>query len=154
MKLKKANEDKTQEIKLWQNFKNSNSDTTKIVRKTQIVTKLKLWQKSKTQNVTTLKRWQNSKIQIVTTQKLKLWQNSKTQIVTKLNNSNSNKTKKTQIGSKLKTQIMTKLKNSNCDKTWILKNPEWWRQKKLKGSFSKTLQCLLLRPKRFLIRFD
>ena len=55
--------------------------------KSQIVTKLKLWQNSncdKTQNVTKLKLWPSSKTQIVTklkksncdkTQKLKLWQN-------------------------------------------------------------------------------
>ena len=91
MKLKNSNCDKTQKHKLWQNSitqivikLNSNGDKTQ---------KLNLWQlkKSKcdkTQLVTKLNMWQNStcdKTPILT--KLKLWQNSscdKTQIVTKL----------------------------------------------------------------------
>ena len=51
--------------------------------KTQIVTKLKLGQKSKTQNVTKLKVWLNFNWD-KNEKKLKLWQNPKTQVLTKL----------------------------------------------------------------------
>ena len=83
---------KNPKLKLWQCSK------TKIVSKTQIVIKLKLWWHSKTQIVRILKKSNNNKIQkpkmlkkskCDKTWKLKLWQNSnsncdKTQNVTKL----------------------------------------------------------------------
>ena len=68
-KLKKSNCDKT---KKTQHFEKSSLENS-ICDNTQVVTTLKLWQKSKC-----------DKTQIVTKiHKLKLWQNSKTQIVTK-----------------------------------------------------------------------
>ena len=80
IKLKKSNGNKTQNLKLWEkkNSKNSKYD------KTQLVTKLKLWQNStcdkgqivtysscdKTQIVTKLKLWKKTK------KKTQMWQNS------------------------------------------------------------------------------
>ena len=83
-KLENSKCDKTQlvtKLKLWQN---SNCD------KTQVVTKLKWWpnsnceKKIKNLNVTKLRLWQNLRTQIMTTLKLNLWQNLKTEIGTKL----------------------------------------------------------------------
>ena len=70
-KLKNSNGDKTPKVKWWQNSK---SQIVTKLKKTQVVTKLKLWENSncdnsncyKTQNVTTLEVWANSKNQIVT----------------------------------------------------------------------------------------
>ena len=128
-KLKNSKGDKTQKVKLW---KNSN---TQIVAKlkTQIVTKIKLWEK----------KLQNSKC-------------DKTQIVTNLENSNYDNNSKTQIvrGKKLKnSNCMEKIielkkkfcganknqpllfsltyHNSPFDKTWNVKNFDLWRRKKL-----------------------
>ena len=123
--------------------------------------------------------WRNSKTQIVTklknsncyrTQILNLRKNSKIQILLKLNNTNCDKTQKTKLWQNLITQIVTKLKNSNWIKTknsnydktqkhklWQnMSFDKYWmmEKKKIKVLFSKTLPCLLLRPNRFLIRFD
>ena len=55
-------------LRLWQNS---------YCDKTQIVKKLKSWEKIKNSNVTKLRLCQNSRTQIITIQKLKLWQNLK-----------------------------------------------------------------------------
>ena len=85
--------------------------------KTQIWTKLKLWQNTK------LDLWKN--LNGDKTQKLELWR-KKTRIVTKLKNSNCDKTQKLKLWQNLnyeekKNWIVTKLKNLNCDKTQKLK---------------------------------
>ena len=90
-KFKSSSFDRNLKVKLWQysktqivtKLKNSNCDRKKI-KKTQIVTKLQLWQNLKTWLVT-----QNS--YFAKTQKLKLWQNSKNLNVTKLKTSNCDK---------------------------------------------------------------
>ena len=120
--------------KLWQN---SNSD------KTQIVTKLKLWEKkSKTQirqnsdcdssesSDQKIISQQNLKKTISQkTQKLKLRWNSKPQMLMKLKNSNCDLTQKLKLWTNSKTQILTKLWNSNCDKT---QNWNGYKTQKLK----------------------
>ena len=86
-KLNYSNCNKTQKVKLWQNFK-----------KNHVVIKLNLWQKLNCDNT-----------QIVT--KLKLWQKSKTQILTKLKNSNCYKTQILKLWQNItyeKSQFMTK----------------------------------------------
>ena len=94
-----------------------------------------LWPNSKTQIVTKLKLWQNSicdKTQIVT----------KTHIVTKLSNSSCDKTPimtKLKLWEKKKkskcynTQIMKKLANSNYDKAWNTTNLILGEKKLYKG---------------------
>ena len=116
---------------MWQ-LKNSICDTNR---------KLKLWQDSKTQIVTKLKMWQNSscdKAQIET--KLKLWQNynyeknykcDKTKIVTKLINSNYDKTPKLKLWQNSKLKLWQNLK---YDKSQVMKI-----KKTLLGSFSKNI---------------
>ena len=96
--LKNSYCDKTQKLRLWQNFKNSNYDKTH---------KLKLWQSSKTRIVTKLR-------------KLKWWQNSKTQIVTKLKKNSCDKNGKLKFW---KTQPFNlgQSTNWNCDQTQKLK---------------------------------
>ena len=95
--------------------------------KTQIVTKLKVWEKNlrpkcdKTQSVTKLRVWQNSEC-------------DKTQSVTKLENSNYDKTQKLKLWQNLKKKIKLgrKLKydKSHFMKTkkkfkWFLERPFW-----------------------------
>ena len=85
-------------------LQNSNCD------KTQIVTKLKLWQNlncDKTQIVTKHKLWQKSKGEDKKNQKLEIYQNS-----------NCDKTQELKSWQNSKFQIVTKLKNSNCDENF------------------------------------
>ena len=125
MKLKNFYCDKTQNLKWWQNSK------------TQIMTKLKLWEKKlkklKCDNSNCDKTWELKWWQ---TSKLKFWQYSKTQIVSKAQivmklklwwNSRTKKLKKKlkceekNSNSKCdKTQIVTKLESLNYDKTQYL----------------------------------
>ena len=102
-KLKTSNCDQTQKLKLG-----------KTKSKTQIVTILK------TQIVTKLKMWQNSKT-IIVTKKLK-----KKKIVTELKNSNGGKTQILKLSqnsnnlmvTKINKNIVTKIfKKKNCEKT-------------------------------------
>ena len=97
-KLKNLNCDKTQKNNyFWQNPNCYQSEQLKMWQissydKTQIVTKLNLWQNSITQHThysnydktQKLKLWQLKKQNCDQTEKLKLWQNSKNQIVTTL----------------------------------------------------------------------
>ena len=119
MKLKNSNCDQTPKLKLWWNSKNSNCDKNKkiklwwnsknqIVKKTHVLTKLKLWQKS------------NEKTQKIYVTKLKLWQNSRTQTMTKQKN-----------------QFVTKLKNSRLWQNLNYDKFQFMKKKTLKGSFSK-----------------
>ena len=105
--------------------------------KSQVVTKLKLWQNSncdKTQIAMKVKLWHHSnydKTQIVRikTHKLKMWQNS-----------NCDKTGELKLWQNSKTKMLTKLKNLNVDKTWNMTNLNLRRRKKtIKGSFSKNI---------------
>ena len=76
LKNKNSNGDKTQKLKLLQNWKTQivTSQKLKLWRnsncdKTQIVAKLKMWRRKKTQK---LKMWQNSNCD--KTEELKVWQ--------------------------------------------------------------------------------
>ena len=106
-KLKKSNCDKTEELKLWQNWK------------TQIVTKLKKY-----------RNWQLENSNCDKNKNLKLCQNSKTQTVIKLKTSNGDKTKKNSNSDKTQKLKLWQFKNSNGDKIkkkkkcdYILINP-------------------------------
>ena len=105
---------------MWQNFK------------TQIVTKLKLWQNLKCEEG---KKNQKLKYEEEKTQKLKMLQNSNCDITWNFN-----------IWQNSKNLIVTKLKNSKCDKTQKLKLWQnlkyeffYLRKKKFKGYISKNM---------------
>ena len=129
-KFHNSNYDNTQKVKKWRNSKTQIVTTRKKSKwdKTQVVTKLKLWQSSncdKTQFVTKLKLWQNSNCET----KIKN-SNVTTQTVTKPENSYYDKTPNLKLWQNLK---------SNLDKLEIWQISIKKTKKTLNWSFSKNI---------------
>ena len=124
--------DKTQKLKMWQNFKkktltfdktqNSKCEN-KIKSKCQKNPKLKLiWQNLKNSILTTKKCEQLKNSIGDKTYELKLWQDSKAQNMTKIKTSKCEEEKNSKLQMLLRTKTPNGAKlNSECDKTKKLK---------------------------------